>query len=107
MKILDKNRKMVESIDLGRVLIGSSKVFEYYLFNDDVPIIEDINVKLIYDRDKLPPGSAYSEIKILECPTKLSKGETGKLRIKWSPSFEVNETLNPKIYIEYGEIWKL
>ena len=96
MKLLDANGKDTQDLELGIVEVGSSKEYEYVLFNDTEAEAVDIEVSI-----------NNKEIKIVESPKKMPPMSKSKLKIKWSPTLEVKKASKTKIQIDVTELYHL
>ena len=96
MKIfLDKELfKEVILLDLGIVIAGETKEYEFYLYNEKKCKLVDLKFVCI-----------NKEIFINKAPIEMEKEEITKLILKWSPSVTLKEGLSTTINITGGEIY--
>lgn len=96
MKILDKKGTDVgDTIDLGIVSVGESKIFEFFLHNNSE--FRNIDIKVSVEND---------EVDILSVPEKLNADEKSVFKIKWTPSLEVKKGLKTTVKITAMELWE-
>jgi len=97
MKIYkDKELKNeITTLDFGIVLAGETKQYEFYLLNDSEAILQSLSFKI-----------SHPEIKILETPKDLSRQETGKITIEWTPTVTLKAPLKAKLEIDGYELYR-
>lgn len=96
MKLLDKNSKEIQELDLGIVEVNTSKDYEYVLHNDTEAELVDIDIEI-----------NNKEVKILESPKSLSSFAKGNIKIRWSPTLEYKKSSKTSINIKATELYKL
>jgi len=95
MKILSLTGETIEKLDLGIVEAGTSKEYEYQLYNESPA--ETVDLKL-----SIP----HKEVEVLEFPERLDAKSTGILKIRWSPSITLKQGLQTVIKISGAELYK-
>ena len=82
------------TLDLGIVLAGDSKRYEYFLANDTDAEVVDIKLAIAHD-----------DVKILKAPSELIANEVGMVLIEWSPSITIKKGLKTEVTITGAEIY--
>jgi len=96
MKIY-KNKALterVEKLDLGTVLAGETKQYEFFLHNDSPANLVDLQFSI-----------DNKEASIVSFPSLLKSDEVGRLLIEWTPSVTVKSGLKTNLEIRGSEIW--
>jgi len=96
MKIYqDKNYKNeVSKIDFGIVEAGTSKEYIYYVFNDTLATLKQLQFQI-----------NHSEINIAEYPSELKPKSGKKIVFIWNPKITLREGLRTEIQISGLEVW--
>jgi len=81
-------------LDLGTVLAGDNKEYEFFILNDSEGELVDLNFSFNND-----------EVTVISFPSSLKSNETGKLVIKWSPSITIKKGLKTDLNIKGFEIY--
>ena len=95
MKLLNSKKEEVSSVDLGIVEAGKSKTFDYFLLNDSMADVIDIEVEV-----------PHNEVSIDQSPKLLASKEIGVVKIIWSPSLTLKQGLKTLIKIKGTELYK-
>ena len=95
MKILNQEGKEIENLDLGIVEAGTSKEYEFQLYNDSSA--ETVDLKVVIPN---------KEVEVLEFPKKLDSKAKGILKIMWSPSITLKQGLKTVVKINGAELYK-
>ena len=95
MKILNKEEQEIDRLDLGIVVAGESKEYEYYLYNDTIAEAIDLKVEV-----------PNKEVEVLESPKTLASKTKGLVKIKWSPSVTLKQGLQTVIKLSGAELYK-
>ena len=91
----DSNQKEeVSSLDLGIVIAGDTKKYDFYVVNDSKAVLENLNFDI-----------SHKEVKITSAPKVLKENEVGRLSIEWSPSVTIKEGLKTLLKIQATELW--
>lgn len=77
-----------ETLDLGRVNVGDTKQFTYYLYNSSRSPYE--NIELLINRE---------EVKVIEAPTKLAEKMSAKIILEWTPLVSTKLQVKPILKI--------
>ena len=88
-------KEEVTTLDLGIVQAGSSKQFEFYIYNDTEADLMELNFSI-----------DNNEIKIISTFKELGSKKSDKLIIEWSPSITIKKGLSTKLNINGLELWK-
>ncbi len=96
MQFLDKEGNIIDEIDLGIVDVGTSKTYEFKLFNDNGTFVDKINIWFDVQTD---------ELEILEQPRELKNNEMGIVKIRFTPNLKIKAGLKTKIFVKVREIW--
>ena len=97
MKIFkDKNltKELIEILDFGIVQAGETKQFKFWVLNDLLGILNELEFIL-----------EHKELKILKSPKELLPHAVGELIIEWSPSITLKAGLKTKLHIRGTELW--
>lgn len=86
--------KIDNTLDLGRVKAGESKIFSYYIYNETGAIVEDIKFNIPND-----------EVEISSAPVMLNPRSGEKLILKWTPSITLKRGLKTLLKIKAAELW--
>lgn len=84
----------IERLDLGIVMAGDKKRFDFIVENDSAAELVDLTFK---------PDSA--EVKVVESPKKIKAYERASLTIEWAPSVTLKAGLKTSLQIKGSEIW--
>lgn len=95
MKILNSENKEIQWLDLGIVEAGTSKEYNFKLYNETMAEVVDLKIEI-----------PNKEVEILEFPEKLDPKVTGTIKIKWSPSITLKQGLKTIIKIHGAELYK-
>lgn len=95
MKILNQEGNEIDKLDLGIVEAGTSKEYEYSLYNDSTAEVVELKVSI-----------PHNEVEILSFPEKLSPQAKGILKIKWSPSITLKQGLQTVIKVSGAELYR-
>jgi len=95
MKLLTRDGKEIKELDLGIVEAGTSKKYEYLIYNDAEVEVTDIKVLIGHD-----------EVQILDFPKELESKQKGSLTIKWSPSLTLKRGLQTLIKLAGTELYR-
>ena len=95
MQILSLTGVTIDKLDLGIVEAGTSKEYEFQLYNDSST--ETVDLKVVIPN---------KEVEVLEFPEKLDSKATGKLKIRWSPSITLKQGLQTVIKINGAELYR-
>jgi len=94
MKIF-KDNKEIETLDLGIVEAGTSKEYEYELYNETIAKVVDLKITI-----------PNKEVEVLTFPEKIDAKARGILKIRWSPSITLKQGLKTTIQIRGAELYK-
>ncbi len=88
---LDKDLRNLapDPLDLGKVKIGDTKIFTYYLYNTSV-----------YPYEELESSINREEVKIILSPTELSEKTSAKIILEWKPLTSTRLKVKPKLEVE-------
>jgi len=95
MKIQNNQGKDIDTLDLGIVEAGTSKEYEFLLFNETNAEVIEISVEI-----------KHEEVTVLSSPDKLGPKRTDKLKIKWTPSLTVKQGLKTPVKVSGVELYK-
>jgi hypothetical protein len=97
MKIFKDNdlKNEIIDLDLGIVEAGTSEKFTFYVYNDQLPAL--INLEFII---------SSPEVKIISSPKELKYKESGELIIEYSPLVTLKQGLKTNIEISGFELYK-
>lgn len=84
-----------KTFDLGVVLAGETKQFEFWVLNDSNAYLKKLEFKI-----------EHKEVKVIEAPTELQAQATGKLLLEWSPSITIKEGLKAVLRLRGRELWE-
>lgn len=98
MKLLTSVGNEITELDLGRVKVGESKEFNFFLFNEHNSHLEEIAIKFEAVKDS-------DTIEILKIPEVLGPKAKGTVKIRWTPTLEIQEGLKTKVIVTALEIW--
>lgn len=96
MKIY-KNKDLteqVERLDLGTVLAGETKQYEFFVYNESPATVVDLQYSV-----------ENKEVAIVSFPVNLKPREVGSLILQWTPSVTVKSGLKTSLAIRGSEIW--
>lgn len=96
MKIY-KNSNLTEEVkilDLGIVMAGDKKDYEYFIYNDTEAKLVDLQFNI-----------PNHEIVIKKAPTTLETKSSASLMFTWSPSINLKQGLKVEIQIKGFEIY--
>ena len=96
MKLLDKNKKEVDELDLGVVEVNTTKEYEYILLNDTDAELNDIELSI-----------NNKEIKILSCPKSLKALSSDEIKFSWTPTLKVTKSVKTTFSLKGTELYKL
>jgi hypothetical protein len=96
MKLLDKNKKEVEELDLGIVEVNTTKEYEYILLNDVDAELNDIDLSI-----------NNKEINIIDCPKSLKSLANGIIKFSWTPTLKITKGVKTTFSIRATELYKL
>ena len=77
-----------DTLDFGRVKVGDTKQYTYYLYNSARYPYEDI--ELVINRE---------EIKVISAPSKLAEKTSAKVVLEWKPLISTVTEVKPTIKI--------
>ena len=84
----------VKFLDLGIVMAGDKKDYEYFIYNDTEAKLVDLQFNI-----------PHHEVAIKKAPTTLEAKASSNLVISWSPSINLKQGLKVEIMIKGFEIW--
>jgi len=85
----------IQDLDLGIVSAGESKQFIFYVYNDSLASL--INLEF---------STASSEIKIIEAPKELKYKESEKLVLEYNPEVTLKQGLHAELFVKAQELYK-
>ena len=95
MKILNKEGAEIDKLNLGIVEAGTSKEYEFQLYNDSST--ETVDLKVVIPN---------KEVEVLEFPERLDSKAKGTFKIRWSPSITLKQGLKTVIKVSGAELYK-
>lgn len=96
MKLLDKNKKEVEELDLGVVEVDTTKEYEYILYNDVEAELNDIELVI-----------NNKEIKIIHCPKSLKALSSDSIKFSWTPTLKIIKGVKTTFSLKGVELYRL
>jgi hypothetical protein len=91
----DKECKQeVVDIDLGLVDAGDVKEYSYYLQNDTLSRLVEIQIAL-----------TNRELNVIKAPMELNPYEAGEIVVKWNCAIDIKEGLKSELSITAKEIY--
>jgi len=87
--------KEVKTLDFGIVLAGDTKKVEYYLYNDSVADIVE-----------LEPIIENAEVSLISYPKELKAHAKSSISIAWAPSLTLKQGLKAKLDFKYFELYE-
>ena len=81
-------------LDLGIVEAGSTREFTFWLSNDSLAVIQDLEINI-----------DHSEARILEAPRDLAPRGVAPFTIEYAPSVTLKQGLKTQILFKARELW--
>lgn len=78
-----------KALDLGKVKIGDTKQFTYYLYNSSVDPHEEIEL-----------STNREEVKVIEAPTEMAEKSSAKIVVEYKPAFSTKLKVKPTLEIK-------
>lgn len=78
-----------KALDLGKVKVGDTKQFTFYLYNSS-----------IYPYEELELNTNREEVKVIEAPTEIAEKSSGKFILEYKPALNTNLKTNPTLEIK-------
>ena len=95
MKILNSTGDEIARLDLGTLQAGESKTFKYYLFNNTLADVTEIELAV-----------PNPEVIVENYPTDLGPNEKASFELTWTPSIDVKKALQTLIKIKAKETYR-
>ena len=92
-----KNENLTEeliTLDLGIVEAGESKQFTFYVFNDSLAHLTDLEFEIL-----------HQEVIVISAPKDLLPQANSEFIIEWNPSVTLKEGLQARVSIKGKELW--
>ena len=95
MKLLNKEREEISSLDLGILEAGKVKEYDFILLNESHGDSQDIKITI-----------AHGEVEVISHPETLKSKAEGILKVEWHPSLTIKKGLQTLIKIQATELYR-
>lgn len=86
----EKLTKPIEApIDLGKLKVGETKQYIYYVFNASVHPYEELEFTV-----------DHKEVEVLSAPVDMEEKSSGKVVLQWKPSVDIKRGLKTSLKIQ-------
>ena len=87
--------KEAKTLDFGIVLAGDTKKVEYYLYNDTVADIVE-----------LEPSIENSEVTIISYPKEMKSHGRASIIVSWAPAITLKQGLKTQLNLKFFELYE-
>ena len=95
MKILNKEGKEIDKIDLGILEAGKTKTYTYTVYNETEAEVIDIKFVL-----------GNKEVTVIKSPQKMYPKGKDEITLQWAPSLSVKKGLKTTIKLTGTELYR-